>query len=76
VLVNESGRKFADILHESSADADMIFVGMREPGEDYVEYYERLRHLAEGMPTTAFVLASEDLPFAEIVLKPHDSERG
>jgi hypothetical protein len=54
----------------------MIFVGMREPGDKYVEYYERLRHLAEGMPTTAFVLASEDLPFAEIVLKPQDSERG
>jgi len=63
-----------EILHESSADADMIFMGMRQPGEDYVEYLERLTHLAEGMPTTAFVLASEDLPFAEIVLKPEDSE--
>jgi hypothetical protein len=76
VLVNDTGRKFADILHESSADADVIFLGMAEPGDGYVEYYERLRHLAEGMPTTAFVLASEDLPFAEIVLKPPDSERG
>jgi hypothetical protein len=76
VLVNDTGRKFADILHESSADADVIFLGMAEPGDGYVEYYERLRHLAEGMPTTAFVLASEDLPFAEIVLKPLDSERG
>ena len=76
VLVNDTGRKFADILHESSADADVIFLGMAEPGDGYVEYYERLRHLAEGMPTTAFVLASEDLPFAEIVLKPQDSERG
>ena len=75
VLVNDSGRPFVDILHESSADADMIFLGMRQPGEDYVEYLERLTHLAEGMPTTAFVLASEDLPFAEIVLKPQDSER-
>jgi len=74
VLVNDSGRPFVDILHESSADADMIFMGMRQPGEDYVEYLERLTHLAEGMPTTAFVLASEDLPFAEIVLKPEDSE--
>ena len=76
VLANEEGRKFVDILRESSADADLIFLGMREPGEGYVAYYERLRHAAEGMPTTAFVLASEDLPFAEIVLKPQEAERG
>ncbi|MCL7975037.1 MAG: amino acid permease [marine benthic group bacterium] len=75
VLVNDTGRKFVDILHESSRDADLIFLGMREPGEDYVAYYERLRHAAEGMPTTAFVLASEDLPFEEIVLKPQETER-
>jgi amino acid transporter len=76
VLVNDSGRKFVDILQESSRDADLIFLGMREPGEDYVAYYERLRHAAEGMPTTAFVLASEDLPFEEIVLKPQEAGRG
>jgi len=75
VLVNDTGRQFVEILKESSADADMIFLGMREPGEDYVAYYERLRYAAEGMPTTAFVLASEDLPFAEIVLKPQEAER-
>jgi hypothetical protein len=76
VLVNDTGRPFVEIMKESSADADMIFLGMREPGEDYVEYYERLRHAAEAMPTTAFVLASEDLPFGEIVLKSQESERG
>ncbi len=75
VLVNDTGRQFVEILKESSADADMIFLGMREPGEDYVAYYERLRYAAEGMPTTAFVLASEDLPFAEIVLKSQEAER-
>jgi amino acid transporter len=75
VLVNDGARTFVDILRESSADADLIFLGMREPGEGYVAYYERLRHAAEGMPTTAFVLASEDLPFAEIVLKPQEAER-
>ena len=76
VLVNDTGRPFVEIMKESSADADMIFLGMRQPGEDYVAYYERLRHAAEGMPTTAFVLASEDLPFGEIVLKSQESERG
>jgi len=76
VLVNDTARPFVEILKESSADADMIFLGMREPGEDYVAYYERLRYAAEGMPTTAFVLASEDLPFAEIVLKSQEAERG
>jgi amino acid transporter len=76
LIVNETGRRFVEILRESSADADLIFLGMREPGEGYVPYYERLRDAAEGMPTTCFVLASEDLPFQEIVLKPQEEANG
>jgi hypothetical protein len=67
-----NGRPFVEVMRESSARADLIFLGIREPGEEFVAYYERLRASVEGMPTTAFVLAAEDLPFAEIVLKPEE----
>jgi hypothetical protein len=40
-----------------------------EPGVDYQPYYERMRAMAAGMPTTAFVLAAEDVPFGEILFK-------
>jgi hypothetical protein len=74
VIVGE-GRRFVDILRVSSAGADMVILGMAEPSGDFRAYYERMRAAVEGMPTTAFVLAAEDLPFKEILFKP-DSGAG
>jgi solute carrier family 12 sodium/potassium/chloride transporter 2 len=67
VLIPE-GRPFREILHASSADADLVFLGMAEPGDDFVEYYERMQDLATGLPTTAFVLAGEDIQFSKVLL--------
>ena len=62
------GRPFVDIMNDSSRDADIIMMGMREPDADFQSYYERMRDMVEGMPTTAFVLAAEDMPFGDIVV--------
>ncbi len=62
VLVSD-GRPFVEIMKESSQDADIIFLGMREPADDFQPYYERMRDAVEDMPTAAFVLAAEDMPF-------------
>lgn len=61
---------FPRMLAESSADADLIFLGLAEPGAvpDFTAYYEKLERDTEGLPTTAFVLASEDIDFAEVLL--------
>ena len=61
---------FPGVLRSASADADLVFLGLADPSQvdDYVAYYERLQAMAEGLPTTAFVLASEDLDFAEVLL--------
>ena len=67
VLVAD-GRPFDEILHESSRDADLVFLGMAEPHEDYVAYYERLQRRVVGLPTTVFVLGAEDLSFGEVLL--------
>ncbi len=62
------GRPFNTILRESSHDADLVFLGMKAPeGEGYVDYYETLQERAEGLPTTVFVLAAENLEFEEIL---------
>jgi len=67
VLVSD-GRPFVEIMKDSSRGADFIMMGMREPDEGFQAAYERMRDAVEGMPTAAFVLAAEDMPFGEIVV--------
>ncbi len=71
VLVSD-GRPFAEIMKASSRDADFILLGMREPDDEFLAYYERMRDIVEGMPTAAFVLAAEDMPFGDIVVNPDE----
>lgn len=68
-ILPSRGRAFPEILHEASVGADLVMMGMREPDEDFREYYERLQETTRGMPTTLFVLASEALEFAEILVE-------
>lgn len=69
VIVSD-GDSFADTLRKHSSEADVIFLGMKEPsdGSDYLKYYRHIRHLADAMPTTIFVLAAENLEFGEILI--------
>ena len=69
VLVADTDR-FPEILRESSADADLVMLGLASPDvvPDFADYYRRAQEMVEGLPTTAFVLASEDLDFAEVLL--------
>ncbi|TFG65015.1 MAG: amino acid permease [Gemmatimonadales bacterium] len=64
------GRQFLDIFRESSARADIVFIGMRDPDDEWEAYYKKVQAGVKGMPTTAFVLAAEDLAFGEILVKP------
>ncbi len=61
------GRPFPEILQESSRDADLVFLGMAVPGEDFADYYDDLRERATGLPTTVFVLTSEQVGFGEVL---------
>jgi hypothetical protein len=68
IVVGE-GRPFDDILLESSRDADLVLLGLAEPAENFVSYYENLQRRVRGLPTTAFVLAAEDISFGEVLLE-------
>jgi solute carrier family 12 sodium/potassium/chloride transporter 2 len=61
---------FPSILRRSSAEADLIFMGLAEPDAvpDFTRYYEKTQAMVSGMPTTAFVLASENLDFGEVLI--------
>jgi hypothetical protein len=72
VIVAE-GRSFWEILRGSSRVADLVFLGLAEPGPEFPKYYESLMERTSELPTTLFVLAAEDLAFREVLLEAHDS---
>jgi hypothetical protein len=66
-VIEAKGRPFPEILRRSSQSADLVFLGMAKPMDDYTSYYERLQGLATGLPTTVFVLAEPDFAFSEVL---------
>ncbi|MEM8545351.1 MAG: Na-K-Cl cotransporter, partial [Cyanobacteria bacterium P01_H01_bin.119] len=68
VIVAE-GRSFDEILQSSSKNADLVFLGLAKPHEGFSDYYTKLQQRVANLPTTIFVLASEELAFAELLQK-------
>jgi len=66
VLVG-NGRPFEEILRESSRDADLVMLGIKEPGDDFLEHYTSLIGKTIGLPPTALVLAAEEIVFGEML---------
>jgi hypothetical protein len=65
-----NGRPFFDILQESSSDADLVFMGIAQPeAGGFEKYYAELRERTEGLPSTVFVLAAEEIAFREVLLR-------
>ncbi|MDJ0704355.1 MAG: Na-K-Cl cotransporter [Leptolyngbyaceae cyanobacterium MO_188.B28] len=68
-VIVAAGRPFDEILQTSSQSADLVFLGLATPDENFSEYYRSLQKRTAGLPSTVFVLASEDLAFAEVLQK-------
>ena len=66
-VIVSNGRNFYDILHESSQDADLIFLGMAAPMSDYSDYYASLQERTMNLPTILLVLASPDFTVTEVL---------
>lgn len=62
-----NGRTFLQILREESRKTDLIFLGLPEPKETFVEDYERLISWTEGLHTTVLVLAAADYDYEEVL---------
>lgn len=56
IILRPPGKPIADIIHEVSASADIVLLGLSDPspGKE-AEYADRLRELAAGLRTTIFV---------------------
>ncbi|MBE9045141.1 Na-K-Cl cotransporter [Pleurocapsales cyanobacterium LEGE 10410] len=62
-----NNRPFPKILRETSRQSDLIFLGLPEPGENFVQDYQRLVSWTKGLPTTVFVLAAADYDYEEVL---------
>ncbi len=63
------GRSFEQILHESSAQADMVILGMAAPSDRFRDYYETLQTRTANLPSTIFVLAAPNFAFANVLME-------
>ncbi|MBR9989550.1 MAG: Na-K-Cl cotransporter, partial [Gemmatimonadetes bacterium] len=61
-------RPFAAVLRETSMDADLIFMGIAEPDDDFVSYFQHMQDMIVGLPPVALVLAAQDIDFADVLL--------
>ncbi|RME73210.1 MAG: amino acid permease [Planctomycetota bacterium] len=70
-LIAAEGRRFEQVLHEHSREADLVFLGMAEPRDDLdrVRYYEQLQARTRSLPATVFVLAAPGARFAEVLVE-------
>lgn len=66
-IIEAQGRSFFEILHHSSKNADLIFLGMAQPGENFTAYYESLQKRVTNLPSTIFVLAAPGFAFGEVL---------
>lgn len=61
------GRSFKQVLHQSSEGADLVFLGMATPHDDFSSYYRGLQALTSGLPTTLLALASPDFQVDDVL---------
>jgi len=66
-MIIAGNRKFPEILAESSRDADLVFLGLKEPDDDYVEYYRNLQANTSSLNNKVFILSGEDVDFEEVL---------
>ena len=66
-VIVADNRSFETVLHESSQDADIIFLGMATPDKrDFTKYYEQMHARTSNLPTIMYVMAAPDFNFAEV----------
>lgn len=67
--------EFFELLREASAEATMVFVGLRQPGpletpQDFADYLYRFAERLDFEAPTAFVMVAEEIEFTSIFAPP------
>ncbi len=68
-VIYSDGRSFPEVLRDSSQNADLIFMGMATPDENFISYYENIQKNLEGLPTAVLVLAGREISFGEVLMQ-------
>ena len=71
-IIPANGRSFDEILQESSKHADLIFMGMATPNENFEEYYATVQNRIKDLPTTVLALAAQEVSFGKVLVKNSD----
>ncbi len=68
IIVSDES-SFETILEQNSQGADLIFLGLASPQENFPHYYRGWLERTKNLPTIAFVMAANDFPFDEVLQK-------
>jgi amino acid transporter len=68
-VIYEPEKDFYEVLEDNSKGADLVLLGMAIPqdGFDYPAYYQNLNLKTKNLPSTLFVLASQEVEFGEVL---------
>jgi hypothetical protein len=66
-IISSDGRSFPEILRESSSRTDLIFLGLKEPDDDYAPYLENFFGQISDLPATVLVLAGQKMDFGKVL---------
>jgi amino acid transporter len=68
-VIYEPQKDFYELLRESSSEADLVMLGMAAPSSEinYRQYYQQLTDKTRSLPTTVFVMASQEIAFGEVL---------
>lgn len=58
---------FDEILRQSSRSADMVFLGMAPPQDNFQNYYETLQKRTADLPSSIMVLAAPKFSFTNVL---------
>lgn len=68
-IIAAKGRSFDEVLNASSAKADLVFMGLAKPDENFSEYYGKMQSRVKDLPTTIMALAAQDVSFGEVLIQ-------
>ncbi len=68
-MIISGGRSFEEVLHNSSKDADLVLLGLAIPDENFMQYYKKMQDVIAPLPTTAMVLAADEVSFKEVLFQ-------
>ncbi|PTX43703.1 amino acid transporter [Christiangramia gaetbulicola] len=68
-VIVSNGQSFDEVLQQSSANADLIFMGMATPDSNFESYYTNLQYRLKDLPTTILVKAAEEISFGEVLMQ-------